>query len=424
MKSKKNNTIYSSAQLCQKSTFVVSSNIIQVLRSSLIFAVMIVAALSATAESVISFPRDRASSVAVVIRDLSTGKDIVSQNPHKAMLPASTMKCVTTAAALLAGLDTAYFETEVYIEGEIVNGVLKGNLVVNGSGDPTIESAQFPANSGFVGKIAKAVQGAGIKQIEGEIQVDSSNFPDNGPCDRWELSDLKYEYGAGLYALNYRDNRVGSKAMEFPSEVFGEALENKLLAEGISVSWQSLDSIAEQSKVLLVHHSPYGAKILENLMKRSDNLFAEGMLRMLAPGQSLSSAIARERSLLTSYGLNFDIADIYDGSGLSRNNRITARFMADLLTLMASQKDKAKTYLSFFPLVGKEGTVKPFLKGSALQEKLALKTGSLNGVHCYAGYKIDSAGTPTHVVVILVNDFFCKRGEVRESIASFLKRQF
>lgn len=396
----------------------------RVLRRYLVFAAMIVATVSAAAESVISFPRDRASSVAVVIRDLSTGQDIVSQNPHKAMLPASTMKCVTTAAALLAGLDTAYFETEVYLEGEIVNGVLKGNLVVNGCGDPTIDSAQFPENSGFVGKIAKAVKSAGIKHIEGELQVDASNFPDNGPCDRWELSDLKYEYGAGLYALNYRDNRVGSKAMEFPSEVFGEALENKLLAEGISVSWQSLDSIAEESKVILVHRSPSGATILENLMKRSDNLFAEGMLRMLAPGQSLSSAIARERSLLTSYGLNFDIADIYDGSGLSRNNRITARFMADLLTLMASQKAQAQTYLSFFPLVGKEGTVKPFLKGTALQEKLALKTGSLNGVHCYAGYKIDSAGTPTHAVVILVNDFFCKRGEVREAIASFLKRQF
>lgn len=424
MMSNINNRISRNSESRQMLRFVSKIELKRVLRSLLLFAAMIVTMVSVAAESVIPFSRDRASSVAVVIRDLSTGKDIVSQNPHKAMLPASTMKCVTTAAALLAGLDTAHFETEVYIEGKIENGVLKGNLVVNGNGDPTIESAQFPENAGFIAKIVRAVKKSGIKQIEGEIQVDASNFPDNGPCDRWELSDLKYEYGAGLYALNYRDNKVGSKAMEYPSEVFGEALENRLLAEGISVCWESLDSIADQSQVILVHRSPAGVAILENLMKRSDNLFAEGMLRQLTPGQPLSAAIARERSLLTSYGLNFDVTDIYDGSGLSRNNRVTARFMADLLTIMALQKDKAQTYLSFFPLVGKEGTVKPFLKGTALQEKLALKTGSLNGVHCYAGYKINNAGKPTHAVVILVNDFFCKRGEVRESIASFLKRQF
>lgn len=382
------------------------------------------AASSVMSGSVIGFPRDRASSVAVVVRDLSTGEDVVSQNPYKAMLPASTMKCLTAAAAIEAGLDTVRFETRVYVRGKIDDGVLMGDLVVVGGGDPTVESSQFPANAGFIKEIVTAVRNLGIKGIEGEILVDASSFPDNGPCERWELSDVRYEYGAGLYALNFRDNRVGDKAMESPSEAFGEALENSLLASGIPVCWQTVDSSGEPLTEILLHRSPLGADILDNLMKRSDNLFAEGMLRLLAPGQPRSAAIARERRLLSSRGLDFDITDIYDGSGLSRNNRVTACFMADLLEMMAGREGATSNYVSLFPLVGEEGTVKSLLKGTRLQGKLALKSGSMNGVHCYAGYKLDDEGKPTHAVVILVNDFFCKRGEVRDAIAGFLKRQF
>lgn len=159
-------------------------------------------------------------------------------------------------------------------------------------------------------------------------------------------------------------------------------------------------------------------------MSRSDNLFAEGMLRLLTPGQPRSAAIARERRLLSSRGLDFDITDIHDGSGLSRNNRVTARVMADLLEKMAHRRGGAVSYVSLFPIVGKEGTVKSLLKGTPLQGRLALKSGSMNGVHCYAGYKLDNDGNPTHAVVILVNDFFCKRAEVRDAIARFLRQQF
>lgn len=390
----------------------------------LLVVLAMLAASSAMAGSVIGFPRDRASSVAVVVRDLSTGEDVVSRNPYKAMLPASTMKCLTAAAALEAGLDTVRFETRVYVRGKIDDGVLMGDLVVVGGGDPTLESSQFPSNSGFIKEIVSAVRNLGIKGIEGEILVDASSFPDDGPCERWELSDVRYEYGAGLYALNFRDNRVGDKAMESPSEAFGEALENSLLASGIPVCWQTVDSTGEPLTEILLHRSPLGGDILDNLMKRSDNLFAEGMLRLLTPGQPRSAAIARERRLLSSRGLDFDITDIYDGSGLSRNNRVTACFMADLLEMMAGREEVTEKYVSLFPLVGEEGTVKSLLKGTRLQGKLALKSGSMNGVHCYAGYKLDDEGKPTHAVVILVNDFFCKRGEVRDAIADFLKRQF
>lgn len=391
----------------------------------MILPLLLMAAVTAVAGSVIPFPGDRASSVAVIVRDLSDGKDIVSQNPYKAMIPASTMKCVTSAAALLAGLDNERFTTDVFTRGEISDGVLYGDLIIQGAGDPTIESAQFPSNPGLVSEIVSKVKASGIRFIKGMIIVDESRFPDNGPCRRWELSDTEYEYGAGLYGLNYRDNRVGDKAMANPFEAFGEALENRLLANGVEVGWDVIEFESDAPYVkLLTHTSPRGDEILRNLMCRSDNLFAEGMLRRLAPGQSLKSAISKERSLLAAKGLEFDITDIYDGSGLSRNNRVTADFMADLLELMARETGVNSSYVSLFPEAGKEGTVKSLLKGKRIDGRLVLKSGSMNGVHCYAGYHLDEEGNPDRAVVILVNDFFCKRGAVRESISDFLHNQF
>lgn len=397
------------------------------IRRSFILPVMIILAwLSAAAGPVITFPRDRGSSVAVIVRDLADGNDIVSQNPGKAMLPASTMKCVTSAAAIIAGVDSTRFYTRVYLSGPINDGILDGDILIAGVGDPTTDSGQFAEAPGFVTGIAEAIKNRGIKEINGGIIIDSDSLPDSGPNGRWELADTRHDYGAGLYALNYRDNTIGSRAMPAPDETFGEALEKALADKGIPMLWDDTPQ-GDDTPVELIytHSSPLCGDILDNMMKRSDNLFAESMLRKISPGSNLDDAITREKEIIaTGLGIDLDIADIYDGSGLSRVNRLTADNLADILAAMASNPEYADRYIPLFPRAGVEGTVKSLLKGTSLEGKLVLKSGSMKGVHCYAGYKLDDDGKPTHVVVILVNDFFCRRDAVRNSIAGFLQRQF
>lgn len=53
-----------------------------------------------------------------------------------------------------------------------------------------------------------------------------------------------------------------------------------------------------------------------------------------------------------------------------------------------------------------------------------MKTGSVAGVQAYAGYKLDSAGKPTHVIVIMVNGFFCKYPQLKASIEKLLEKHF
>jgi D-alanyl-D-alanine carboxypeptidase/D-alanyl-D-alanine-endopeptidase (penicillin-binding protein 4) len=76
--------------------------------------------------------------------------------------------------------------------------------------------------------------------------------------------------------------------------------------------------------------------------------------------------------------------------------------------------------VSLFPVAGKTGTVKSFMLNTRLSGKLVLKTGSMNGVQCYAGYKIDDNGKPTHVVVIMANSFFGTRADLRAAISNLL----
>ena len=80
--------------------------------------------------------------------------------------------------------------------------------------------------------------------------------------------------------------------------------------------------------------------------------------------------------------------------------------------------------MSFFPKAGKDGTMKGFLAKTPLQGKIAMKTGSVNGVQCYAGYKLGVNGKPTHVVVIMVNNFFCSRQSLRKAIEAMLTKTF
>ena len=111
---------------------------------------------------------------------------------------------------------------------------------------------------------------------------------------------------------------------------------------------------------------------------------------------------------------------IVDGSGLSRSNRVTARFMEEVLR----QKEKDVEYVSYFPLAGQEGTLRSFLAETPLDSYIALKTGSMSGIQCYAGYKLDDDFAPTHVVVVIVNNFAGSRSALRGAIEKMLLAAF
>lgn len=143
--------------------------------------------------------------------DVDSGTIIASNLPDKSMIPASTMKILTTGAAMgLLGKDYRY-TTYIEYDGvyDSINGIIHGNLYIRGTGDPTLGSSHFPVDTvnGFAG-LPKRLKKMGIKIIEGNIYGDKTFFSDNPLPDGWTWGDLGQYYGAGTSGLDYKDNKV------------------------------------------------------------------------------------------------------------------------------------------------------------------------------------------------------------------------
>ncbi|MDE7462421.1 MAG: D-alanyl-D-alanine carboxypeptidase [Muribaculaceae bacterium] len=385
-----------------------------------------VAAAMSPQEAVDAFaqtPRLPSGSMAVIVSDLSRDKIIASYNATVPLIPASIMKSVSIAALSDATRPESLWLTQVSIEGKTdAEGTLHGNLIIEGAGDPTVNSTVWPYSEDFVAEIVEALKQKGIKRIAGKIIIDESQFAGPSCPPSWAKGDLAQSYGTGSHAFNFRNNASGKRAEQNPSGVFNVALRGALSKGGISVG----DELMKEGvrTPLFTHESAELREIMRSCMNRSDNLFAETFLRRFGKIKggdgSTADAAAREMEYWKRQGAAMEGVKIIDGSGLSRSNRVTAMFMENILNHKKNDID----YVSYFPLAGQEGTLRKFLAGSPLDSYIALKTGSMNGIQCYAGYKLDDDFAPTHAVVVIVNDFRCDRAYLRSQIEKMLMNIF
>ncbi len=341
-------------------------------------------------------------SLAVKVVDLKTGETIASHNTASPLVPASIMKSVSTASLLQkVGADYRY-HTRVYIDGPLDMGILRGNLIILGGGDPSLHSVAEPYGTDITEEIKEILQNMGIHKIDGKIIVDNSEFSGPARPASWMQADFKESYGTGSHAFNYQNNASGKKSVENPSAVFVRQLTSVLGLAGITVGGQELGE--GQRTQIFDHMSPQLDDIMRSCMMRSDNLFAECILRTYGKENggngSTADAAKREYEFWSQQDVPIEGVTIIDGSGLSRSNRVTADFMTGVLEKMSGDA----TYASFFPLAGQEGTLRKFLAFTPLDSYIAMKTGSMKGIQCYAGYKLDDEYAPTHTVVIIMND--------------------
>ncbi|MBD5203931.1 MAG: hypothetical protein HDS82_03530 [Bacteroidales bacterium] len=361
-------------------------------------------------------------SIALLVIDLSDGKTLCSHNEKKPLVPASIMKAVTIATLLeKCGPDWRY-RTRICTTGSLRDGVLEGNIVVEGCGDPSVNSTSGPDSPDIVQSIVDALQEKDVRKIKGKIIVDCSYFPAPAVPPSWAKGDLAHYYGTGCHGFNFENNAVGKSAVSDPSAKFRTRLSSALAAAGIELCGQEI-SDGKRREQLTLHLSAPIDEIMRSCMMRSDNLFAEAFLRTYAALNDCPATPSEGARLELAYwkkrGLPTEGVNIVDGSGLSRSDRMTALFMGKMLTDMSDDE----VYASFFPLAGQEGTLKKFLAGTPLDSYIAMKTGSMNGIQCYAGYKLDDDYAPTHVIVMMANEMK-DRGRLRGALQSLLLKIF
>lgn len=149
----------------------------------------------------------RTGIVAASIRSTQTGEYKIQFNARKSVNSASTLKLVSTASALsVLGPDFKY-QTFVEYDGMIVDSVLKGNIYIRGTGDPSLGSSRVGLDfQQVVSLFAQKIKEFGIRKIEGFIIGDGSVFPDNTLADSWIWGDIGNYYGAGVSGLNINEN--------------------------------------------------------------------------------------------------------------------------------------------------------------------------------------------------------------------------
>jgi D-alanyl-D-alanine carboxypeptidase/D-alanyl-D-alanine-endopeptidase (penicillin-binding protein 4) len=150
----------------------------------------------------------RYASVGVTVIDLDSAKTIASYRPEQANITASTMKTVVSSAALGLLGPHFRFETPVYLDGEVTDGHFKGNIVIRGTGDPTLGSVFLPCQANIVEEIVAALQACGITQVEGAVIGDDSLYAYPYFDEGWDVGDLAYDYGTAVHALSFHDNLV------------------------------------------------------------------------------------------------------------------------------------------------------------------------------------------------------------------------
>ena len=175
-------------------------------------------------------------------------------------------------------------------------------------------------------------------------------------------------------------------------------------------------------RTVYVHKSPLLQEIASSLLFRSDNMYAEAVLRAIAlhDGTSASRemALRSERAVLADWGIDLKGQTIYDGSGLARTNHYSPHFLATVLTAAATDPQIGLLFPTLLPVCGQEGTVKKLLKDTPLDGKIALKSGSMTRVQCYAGYY--PTGNPKYAVVVMANNFSCNYDALKKSIEDLL----
>jgi serine-type D-Ala-D-Ala carboxypeptidase/endopeptidase (penicillin-binding protein 4) len=410
------------------------------------------------------------SALSLVLLPLNGPGAATFVNADTAVNPASTMKLITSYAALELLGPTHQWKTEFYSDGPLHNGVLQGNLYLKGGGDPKL-------NMEKLWLLMRDLRANGVQQISGDLVLDRSHFvqpqlaafnDDGNDANKPFLVGpdsllvnlksvrmiVRNEDGKVVVAVEppiatiHINNQVkalpagkcpnpnvgytskkqadgsinlvvsGQLVAGCSSQTYLALLDHPSYAAGaVRAIWQELggsiqghDRVADvpkDARLLARAFSPDLVEIIRDINKYSNNTMAQQLFlslgaqfRTAADADDAKAAQRVIRQWLQRKGINTDNLLMENGSGLSRNERVSAREMA-LMLQAAWNGPYAAEFISALPLVGMDGTMHKRLRRTAMTGQAHIKTGTLNTVRAIAGFSRDANGNTWAVVAIL-----------------------
>ncbi|WP_244223790.1 D-alanyl-D-alanine carboxypeptidase/D-alanyl-D-alanine endopeptidase [Amycolatopsis circi] len=334
--------------------------------------------------------------------DPANGTVLWDHASNTPLTPASTTKILTVSAALLS------MEPTKRISTKIVQGAQPGTVVIVGGGDPSLtalpvgtDSPLYPG-AAHVDDLVNQVKKAGGNVTK--VQLDASAFSGPNTAPGWEPGDAPSLYGAPIVPAMTDGGRGNPKADEtMRSGNPGTAL-TQLVADKLGASPAGPAKAPEGAKVLGEVQSAPLPDLAYALLQISDNVLADSLGRQVAMATggeaSFAGASAAVKKVLADHGFDVNGLQLFDTSGLSNQNKVPARLLAQVLAAAAGPdgKDpntpKLRPLLAGLPVAGSpEGTLHGrYHSGETQGGKgwVRAKTGTLTGVNTLAGYVLDS----------------------------------
>jgi len=163
------------------------------------------------------------------------GDTLYATDPAAALAPASNAKLLTSAAAMDALGPDFRFTTYLVAGGPVVDGVLRGDLLLLGTGDPTFSNARGPDGMTPFERMARAVSDAGIRRVDGSLLADASLFPGPGRAPGWNPRDFNDWFAAPSTSIAWTEN-VAEMTLS-PGAYVGARPQVRVEPEGAGLEW-------------------------------------------------------------------------------------------------------------------------------------------------------------------------------------------
>lgn len=341
--------------------------------------------------------RPRGGTATATVVRLSDDAVLWDRDGFRRMLPASTLKIPAGAALRVLLGPERTIPTRLLARGSIADSVLRGDLVLEGNGDPSFARG---SDSLRLRRMAERLQATGLRRVEGSLVVRDALMR---PADRpwpgsWDWDNSLTDCDGGASAgISVDGNCPGDSSLAFPHRWAASRLRGAFATSGIAALGPDVHELgtdpAPAESVLVVHDSPVFDSLLLQALWKSSNHDMESFGMIAGSADTLSSRLAgmsRIRAVIQSLGMDTSRNTVQDASGLSRKNAVTSRDMARAIARIA--RDPGANVLPLLPGRG-EGTLKTRMKRTLPKgAQLRAKTGSLDGISCLAGIVVPPGG--------------------------------
>jgi len=333
----------------------------------------------AQALAVPGYAKDASAAVAV---DLGTGKLLFARNPDLPLAPASNEKLTTTFAALHELGVTYRFRTEVFGRGYQDGATWHGDLFLKGFGDPTLTSLQ-------VERLATQIADEGITRITGRVLGDESWFDARRTAPGWKAGFFINECPPLSALVVDRAVYDGHVALQ-PALAAAGRLRQLLRKHGVSSGAAGLGRAPAGALALAQVESEPLPDVLQEMDRESDNFTAELIAKDLGAevggGGTTAAGVAIVRRDLDAAGIPLTGVRIVDGSGLSLEDRLTARALSALLVNMWDDPDLHQPFWAALPVAGVNGTLEDRMERRPARGAVRAKTGTTDEASALSGY--------------------------------------